>query len=88
MPVSMAGLSRPTTHGISINDVYTAPEFREKGYASSLVAHLSQYALDHGKEFCSLYTDLANPTSNSIYQKIGYYPVADVMDVHFKPVIS
>jgi len=86
VPVSMAGLTRPTSHGISINDVYTPPEFRRKGYASALVAHLSQYALDNGRDFCSLYTDLGNPISNSIYQKIGYFPVADVMDVVFRKI--
>jgi len=39
--------------------------------------------LDNGKEFCSLYTDLSNPVSNSIYQKIGYHPVEDVIDIVF-----
>jgi predicted GNAT family acetyltransferase len=38
---------------------------------------LSQQLLDAGWEFCALFTDLANPTSNSIYQKVGYQPVAD-----------
>jgi predicted GNAT family acetyltransferase len=33
--------------------------------------------LDQGKQFTSLFTDLSNPTSNSIYQKIGYQPVCD-----------
>jgi predicted GNAT family acetyltransferase len=41
------------------------------------VAALSQQLLDAGWEFCALFTDLANPTSNSIYQRIGYRPVAD-----------
>jgi len=84
IPVSMAGLTRPTLHGMSINDVYTPPQFREKGYASALVARLSQYVLDNGKAFCSLYTDLSNPVSNSIYQNIGYHPVADVIDIVFR----
>ena len=34
--------------------------------------------LDGGRRFCFLFTDLANPTSNSIYQRIGYRPVTDV----------
>lgn len=82
-PVSMAGFTRPTKNGISIAAVYTPPEFRKSGYASALVASLSACALESGKTFCTLYTDLSNPTSNSIYQKIGYEPVADVMDVNF-----
>ena len=39
--------------------------------------------LDEGKEFCTLYTDLSNPTSNSIYRNIGYVAVADVEDIEF-----
>ena len=75
--VSMAAARRPTRRGISIGSVYTPPEHRGHGYASACVAALSQRQLDAGREFCCLYTDLANPTSNSIYQKIGYVPVAD-----------
>lgn len=84
VPVSMAAKIRPTPHGESVNFVYTTPpEFRGRGYATSLVATLSQKILDSGKKFCCLYTDLANPTSNSIYRKIGYTPVAKVVDIHF-----
>ena len=61
--------------------LYT-PELRRNGYASSVVAHLSQQELDSGREFCTVVTDLSNPTSNSIYQKIGYVQVADMMDMH------
>jgi len=82
-PVSMAGFTRPTAHGISIGHVYTPPECRNRGYASAVVARLSQKALDDGKRFCTLYTDMSNPTSNSIYQRIGYNAIAEVMDVHF-----
>lgn len=82
-PVSMAGRTRPTPHGEAIGYVYTPPEHRRHGYATALVAHLSQVLLDEGKHFCTLFTDLSNPTSNSIYQKIGYRPVADVVDLLF-----
>jgi len=75
--VSMAATTRPTRHGVGVNLVYTPPQSRGKGYASSCVAALSQLQLDSGYQFCVLYTDLANPTSNSIYQKIGYMPVCD-----------
>lgn len=83
MPVSMAARTRPTRHGESISYVYTPPEHRRRGYATSVVAALSQRILDEGKQFCCLYTDLANPTSNSIYQKIGYAPVADAIEMLF-----
>jgi predicted GNAT family acetyltransferase len=76
-PRSMAGWSGPTTHGVRVNAVYTPPELRGHGYATATVAALSQLLLDHGYRFCCLYTDLANPTSNAIYQRIGYDPVSD-----------
>ena len=75
--VSLACKTRPISHVISVGPVYTPPEQRGYGYASRCVAALSQYLLDSGWERCSLFTDLANPTSNSIYQKIGYRPVCD-----------
>ncbi len=75
--VSMAMQSRPLAHSISIGGVYTPSEDRRKGYATALVAMLSQHLLDSGYEFVNLFTDLANPTSNSIYQKIGFKPVCD-----------
>jgi uncharacterized protein len=76
-PVSMAFRGGETDKGITINHVYTPPELRGKGYATSCVAELSRICLQSGKEFCMLTTDLANPTSNSIYMKIGYKPVWD-----------
>jgi len=47
------------------------------------VAALSEMLLDRGYQFCFLYTDLANPTSNRIYQRIGYEPVCDVIEYRF-----
>jgi predicted GNAT family acetyltransferase len=76
-PVSMAGSARPTENVIAVNTVYTPPENRGNGYASACVATLSQKLLDSGYKSCVLFTDLANPTSNKIYQNIGYKPVAD-----------
>jgi len=75
--VSMAAFGGRTPSGVRINWVYTPPEHRRHGYASAVVAALSQKLLDQGRKFCFLYTDLANPTSNSIYQTIGYSPVCD-----------
>ena len=82
-PVTMAALSRPTARSISVNAVYTPPEHRRHGYASALVAAISQEGLNRGKDFCILYTDLANPTSNAIYQKIGYRPISASQNVRF-----
>jgi predicted GNAT family acetyltransferase len=76
--VSLAGIGSPTPNGLRIGPVYTPPERRRRGYASALVAAMSQAALDAGRRFCFLFTDLANPTSNHVYQSIGYEPVRDV----------
>jgi hypothetical protein len=57
----------------------------KRGYASACVAGLTQRLLDEGHAFCCLCTDLANPTSNRIYQTIGYRPVCDMSDFHFEP---
>jgi uncharacterized protein len=82
-PVAMAGSAGATPNGIRINAVYTPPPFRRRGYASTLVASLSQQLLHGGRRFCFLYTDLANPTSNKIYRSIGYTPVAESVRVEF-----
>lgn len=83
-PVSMAVKTRHTTHGMTVSGVYTPPEFRRRGYAGACVAALSQQMLDAGWDFCTLFTDLANPTSNSVYQKIGYRPVCDFDEYAFE----
>jgi uncharacterized protein len=77
LPVSMVAKTRPTFSDITISMVYTPKEFRKKGYASASVAALSQKLLDEGYRYCTLFTDLANPTANKIYQEIGYEPVID-----------
>jgi len=83
--VSMAVATGPTANGIRIGFVYTPPERRGHGYASVLVGALSQAMLDRGRRFCFLYTDLANPTSNAIYQRLGYRPVCEVFDFPLAP---
>ena len=83
IPVSMVAKTRPTKNGISIGLVYTPPEFRQKGYATSCVATLCKELLNSGYKFCMLYTDLANPVSNSIYQKIGFREVCDSVEFSF-----
>jgi len=84
MPVSMAGYTRKMQTAIGIAYVYTPPYYREKGYATTCVAQISQMALDKGFRRCVLYTDLENPTSNSIYQKIGYKAVCDSLMLNFE----
>ncbi len=85
-PVSIAGVSRPMRNGTTIGLVYTPPEHRGKGYATSCVLLLTKKLLSDGYSFCSLYTDLSNPTSNSIYTKIGYVPIGDALELDFLPI--
>lgn len=75
-PVSMSLVGRPTENGTSISGVYTPKKYRKNGYASAVVAGASQRVLASGKRFCVLYTDTSNPTSNKIYQEVGYYEIA------------
>jgi predicted GNAT family acetyltransferase len=82
-PVSLVSYGGPTPNGMRIGPVYTPPEFRRTGYASACVAGVSQYLLDTGRKFCTLFTDLANPTSNHIYQEVGYEAVCDVDEYKF-----
>lgn len=76
--VSLVGVGGRTPNGIRIGPVYTPQGERNRGYASALTASASQDQLQRGRRFCFLFTDLANPTSNHIYQQIGYEPVRDV----------
>jgi predicted GNAT family acetyltransferase len=84
-PVSLAGWGGPTPNGIRIGPVYTPPDTRGRGYGSAVTAAVSERQLASGRQFCFLYTDLANPTSNSIYVRIGYEPVCDSIDYAFAP---
>jgi predicted GNAT family acetyltransferase len=87
-PVSMVVKDRPTEHGMSITLVYTPPELRRNGYATACVASVCRDILKSGYDFCTLYTDLSNPTSNSIYMKIGFKPVCDSVDYAFSLSLS
>lgn len=80
--VSMAQRAVFTGRSARVNLVYTPPEHRGHGYASTLVAELSQRILDEtAGGFAVLFTNLANPTSNAIYQALGYVAVEDFHEV-------
>ena len=82
--VAMAAAQGETPNGIRVGYVYTPPELRGRRYATTLTAGLTRLLLDRGRRFCFLYTDLANPTSNGIYLRIGYRKVAEALQVHFE----
>jgi hypothetical protein len=83
-PVALSGFWGPTPTGIRVGPVYTPPAHRRRGYATALVADLSAHLLAAGNRACYLSTDLANPTSNSIYARIGYERVCDSARIRFR----
>ncbi|MBY0413699.1 MAG: GNAT family N-acetyltransferase [Bdellovibrionales bacterium] len=84
--VSMAANTRSTLKGGTISLVYTPPKYRGKGYGSKMVALLSKKIMENGKSFTNLFTDLSNPTSNSIYQKVGYVKIGQNIHFDFKQI--
>lgn len=81
-PVSMAALTKPVAGVARVQAVYTPPEFRGRGYASGCVARLSWNSVRAGTR-CILYTDLANPVSNSVYRRIGYRATVEALIYKF-----
>jgi predicted GNAT family acetyltransferase len=81
-PVAMAGVFDAVSGVARVGPVYTPPDRRGRGYASALVAAVSEAVRTRG-ERCILYTDLQNPTSNSIYRALGYRAVAEVLHYRF-----
>src|SRR4029077_6611367 len=81
--VSLAAVSAPAVGVARVGPVYTPPGLRRRGYGAAVTAHAPATALAAGAEHVVLYTDLANPTSNSIYQKIGFVPDHDAEDRAF-----
>ncbi len=76
-PVSLAAVSAPVAGVARIGPVYTPASQRRNGYGAAVTAAASAAALAAGAEHVVLYTDLANPTSNSIYRAIGFRPDHD-----------
>jgi len=82
-PVALAGGTESSPGIARVGPVYTPPEHRRRGYATSLVAAWTSQLLGGGIRRCVLFTDLANPTSNSIYQAVGYRPYGDAAVIDF-----
>jgi uncharacterized protein len=79
----MAAVAGRSPTGSRIGYVYTPPALRGRGYATSCVTELTRRELSLGAGFCCLFSDVANRTSNSIYQQVGYQPVCDFLDIEF-----
>jgi predicted GNAT family acetyltransferase len=82
-PVAMCANAGSVQVSTRVNLVYTPPGMRRRGYATAAVAALTRRLLDGGSRYCCLYTDLANPTANNVYHRIGYRPVCDVDEYSF-----
>ncbi len=83
--VSVSGYGGATPNGMRIGPVYTPPDLRGRGYATTLVAEQSRWLLRTGRTLCFLYADLDNPTSNALYRRIGYRMIAEAGEVRFDP---
>jgi GNAT superfamily N-acetyltransferase len=82
-PVAMAARQRTICGVARIGPVYTPPERRRHGYGMAVTAACSEDALDRGARHVVLFADLANSTSNTIYQRIGFSPLGDRKHVRF-----
>ena len=85
VPVSSAAAKVPNAGVSRIGPVYTPPEHRRHGYAAAATAAAAQWAHQAGAREVLLYTDVANPTSNGVYRRIGFQPVSDYVELAFKP---
>ena len=81
--VSMAGITRMEAGMVRVQCVYTPAEHRGKGYAGGVTVAVTRAALDAGATDVVLFTDLTNPTSNALYQRLGYSPIEDRRTVEF-----
>ncbi|HZP54814.1 GNAT family N-acetyltransferase [Actinocrinis sp.] len=84
-PVSMAGITRLLEgDGIRVGPVYTPKALRGRGYAAAATAAVCESAFERGAREVSLFTDLANPTSNALYQRLGFRPLGDRVVFRFE----
>lgn len=84
-PVALAGVNRPAAGTVRVGPVYTPPEQRRRGFGAAVTAAACRAALDRGVRQLVLFTDLANPTSNALYQRLGFLPLADRLALRFEP---
>jgi GNAT superfamily N-acetyltransferase len=82
-PVSLAGVSPPAAGVARVAPVYTPAPERRHGYGTAVTVEATAAAIAAGAEHVVLYTDLSNPTSNSIYQSIGFRPDHDADERRF-----
>ncbi|MQA86067.1 MAG: GNAT family N-acetyltransferase [Streptosporangiales bacterium] len=84
-PVSLAGRTRTAAGVARVAPVYTPPERRRRGWAAGATVAVTRAALEQGAREVVLFTQLDNPTSNALYHRLGYRPVADRLVFAFEP---
>ena len=82
--MAWAAASAPVAGMSRIGPVYTPADLRGHGYGSAVTAAASSWARHSGADHVVLFTDLANPVSNAIYQRIGYRPELDAVEFGFR----
>jgi predicted GNAT family acetyltransferase len=87
-PVSIAGTTSLIAGQIRVDPVYTPADLGGRGYAGAVTVAASRAALAAGATEVVLFTNLANPSSNSLYQRIGYRPVTDFAMYDFSGAAS
>jgi predicted GNAT family acetyltransferase len=83
-PVSLAGLSRSVVGTSRVGPVYTPGEHRRHGYGAAATTAATRLAFEQGSARCVLYADASNPSSNGIYQGIGYQPIGRTLELSFR----
>jgi GNAT superfamily N-acetyltransferase len=79
-PVHLTGSNVPAYGVVRVGPVYTPKQHRGRGYAAAAVAEVSRRIVDGGARAC-LFTDQANPTSNRLYEALGYRRVVDMANL-------
>ncbi|KQX65692.1 GNAT family N-acetyltransferase [Angustibacter sp. Root456] len=87
-PVSMAAVTLPEAGVARVQLVYTPPQERGRGYAAACVAAVTREQLAEPGRTCMLYTDAANPTSNAVYERLGYRVIGTATDLAFAATID
>lgn len=83
-PVALAGYSREIDGVRRVGPVYTAEPHRRRGYGAAVTAAACRRALDGGTSQLLLYADIDNPTSNTLYRRLGFAPVEDRVTLRFR----
>lgn len=84
VPAAQASYSTVVAESSRISGVYTPPEQRRNGYAAGVTWAATHAAIAAGAKHVLLHTDLSNPTSNGVYQRLGYRPIHDVAEFELR----